>query len=70
MSSLVDTTAEHGIKKEETVHYLVDRWATFNVGRTVLTGLAAILSTWAAVERLKVSRFRVVSGAERLKGLR
>ena len=65
-TSLVDATAEHGIRKEETVHYLVDQWATANLVRSFLTGLAAILSTWAAVERLRVGKLRVMSGAERI----
>lgn len=48
----VDPMAEHGPRKDETPHYLVDRWATMNLGRTVLTGLAAVLGVWAAVDRL------------------
>ena len=66
-ASLVDASAEHGIRKEETAHYLVDYWATMNLGRTALTGLAAVLAMWASIERLKVGRFRVIRGAERVE---
>lgn len=47
--------------KEETVHYLVDQWATLNLGRTVLTGLSALLATWAAVARVQVHELQVFS---------
>ena len=46
----VDARAEHGPRKDETAHYLVDRWGTINLGRTVLTGLAGILAAWAVLE--------------------
>lgn len=58
---------EVGVKREETVHYLVDQWALWNLGRAVLTGTAAVLAAWAAVERLCIREFRVVaSGVERV----
>lgn len=38
-----------GSKSEDSVHQLVDRWATFNLGRTVLTGLSTLIATWAAI---------------------
>jgi hypothetical protein len=47
----VDPMAEHGPRKDETAHYLVDRWATVNLGRTVLMGMAAGLAAWAAVQK-------------------
>ncbi|KAK3723568.1 hypothetical protein LTR37_001820 [Vermiconidia calcicola] len=50
----------------ETVHYLVDRWATINLLRVAGTGVAAVMACWASVERLRVGGFRVVSGAERM----
>ena len=61
-ASITEEGAEVGVKQEETVHYLVDRWATMNLGRTVLTGISAMLATWAAVERVKIGRFRVSRG--------
>lgn len=59
---------EVGVQKEETVHYLVDRWATLNLGRSLLTGMAALLATWAAVERLAIREFRIMpSGVQRME---
>jgi hypothetical protein len=46
----VDAMAEHGPRKDETAHYLVDRWATVNLGRTLLLGLASGLAAWAACQ--------------------
>lgn len=65
-SSSAKANQEVSVKKEETVHYLVDQWATMNLGRTVLTGVAAVLATWAAVEKLMIREFRVGSGVERM----
>ncbi len=45
----VDPLAEHGPRKDETVHFLVDKWGTVNLGRTVIMGLAAGCAAWAAV---------------------
>lgn len=42
-----DAAVEVKEKREETVHWLVDHWATMNLGRTLLTGTAAVLATWA-----------------------
>ncbi|KAI6798967.1 hypothetical protein KC332_g14462 [Hortaea werneckii] len=67
-ASLTDAAAEVGIAQEETVHQLVDRWATMNLGRTLLTGIAALTATWAAVDRLEVvpAAARLAGGADRL----
>ena len=46
----IDPMAEHGPRKDETAHFLVDRWATVNLGRTVLMGLASALAAWAACQ--------------------
>ena len=57
---------ERGVRKEETVHYLVDRWATLNLGRVLLTSLSAVLATWAAVGRWQIRELRVgVEGVQR-----
>ncbi|KAK4552475.1 hypothetical protein LTR86_010318 [Recurvomyces mirabilis] len=53
-ASLTDTAIESGVAKEETTHALVDKWATVNLGRTVLSALAALTATWAAVDRLEI----------------
>ncbi|KAI7160800.1 hypothetical protein KC349_g3296 [Hortaea werneckii] len=67
-ASLTDVAAEAGVAQEETVHQLVDRWATMNLGRTLLTGIAAIAATWAAVDRLEVvpAAARLAGGADRM----
>ncbi|RMY34874.1 hypothetical protein D0866_04988, partial [Hortaea werneckii] len=67
-ASLTDAAAEAGVAQEETVHQLVDRWATMNLGRTLLTGIAAIAATWAAVDRLEVvpAAARLAGGADRM----
>ncbi|KAK5173869.1 uncharacterized protein LTR77_002550 [Saxophila tyrrhenica] len=39
---------EAEMKREDTTHYLVDRWAVVNLGRSVLSGAAAVLATLAA----------------------
>lgn len=36
--------------REQTTHWLVDRWATVNLGRAVLSGVAAVAAIWAGVE--------------------
>lgn len=61
----LQTGDEAGVKREESVHYLVDQWATFNLGRSVLTGLTAVLATWAAVEKLVIREIRVGDGVVR-----
>ncbi|KAK3669698.1 hypothetical protein LTR78_010450 [Recurvomyces mirabilis] len=67
-ASLTDTAIESGVAKEETTHALVDKWATVNLGRTVLSTLAAVTATWAAVDRLEVvpAAVRLGGGAGRM----
>ncbi|TKA78213.1 hypothetical protein B0A55_03771 [Friedmanniomyces simplex] len=67
-TSLTDTVAESGMAKEETTHVLVDRWATVNLGRTLLSFVAAVAATWAAVDRLEVvpAVGKLVGGADRM----
>ncbi|KAK0260572.1 hypothetical protein B0A54_15041 [Friedmanniomyces endolithicus] len=67
-TSLTDTAAESGIAKEETTHVLVDRWATLNLGRSLLCCVAALSATWAAVDRLEVvpAVGKIVGGANRM----
>jgi len=67
-TSVTDTAAEAGVAQEDTVHSLVDRWATMNLGRTVLTGLAALTATWAAVDRMEVlpATAKLATGANRM----
>ena len=67
-ASLTDTAIESEVAKEETTHALVDKWATLNLGRTVLSALAAVTATWAAVDRLEIvpAVARLGSGAGRM----
>ena len=60
------TTAEVEVKQEQTTHWLVDRWATVNLGRAVLCTLAAGSAIWAGVSGVGIAGVRVVSGVERM----
>ncbi|KAK4548624.1 hypothetical protein LTR36_009534 [Oleoguttula mirabilis] len=67
-ASLTDTAAEAGVRQEDTVHQLVDKWATVNLGRTILTGIAALTATWAAVDKLDIvpATIKLAGGAGRM----
>ncbi|KAK0939727.1 hypothetical protein LTR29_008721 [Friedmanniomyces endolithicus] len=67
-TSLTDTAAESSLAEEETTHVLVDRWATLNLGRSLLCCVAALSATWAAVDRLEVvpAVGKIVEGADRM----
>jgi hypothetical protein len=65
-ASLTDTAAEAGVGKEETTHFLVDRWATVNLGRSVITGVAAVCATVAAVGHYGSVGFEMKMGAGRM----
>ncbi|KAF2637157.1 hypothetical protein P280DRAFT_458251 [Massarina eburnea CBS 473.64] len=62
--SLEDKAVEAGVGKEETVHALIDRWALVNVVRAGITGVGAVLTVWAALDRRVVRGFG--GGVERL----
>jgi hypothetical protein len=64
-----DKTAELGVAKEETVHALLDKWATLNLVRALVIGVGSALATWAAVSKLEIVAFSEAglrSGANRL----
>ncbi|KAK7545379.1 hypothetical protein IWX49DRAFT_566600 [Phyllosticta citricarpa] len=46
-------------KRNDTVHALVDWWATANLGRAGLTLVAAFAGAWATMGRVDVVRYRV-----------
>jgi hypothetical protein len=48
-TAITDMAAEAGIAQEETAHVLVDRWATRNLGRALITAICAISATWATL---------------------
>lgn len=51
MASKEDQHASSDITTQdfESVHLLVDQWATLNLGRTLVASLAAGMATWAAI---------------------
>lgn len=57
---------EVGFDYEHTTHWLVDRWATVNLGRAVMSAVAAGMAIWAGVEGVKMAGVRVVSGGARM----
>jgi hypothetical protein len=68
-TSLEDTAAEAGVRRAETVHSLVDTWATLNLVRAIITGVAAVTATWASLNSVEVIGFdkiQLVSGANRI----
>lgn len=66
-TSLFGTPGE-GRASNQSVHELVDRWATVNLGRALLSGIGAVLAVWAAVDRVEVvgASLGSRSGADRL----
>ena len=58
------TAAEVDVEQEQTTHWLVDRWATINLGRAVMCTLAAGSAIWAGVSGVGIAGVRVVSGVE------
>lgn len=68
-TSLEDSAAESGVAKEETVHSLVDRWATLNLGGAALTLAGTLTALWAAVDKYDVIGLADISfktGANRI----
>jgi hypothetical protein len=63
------TMAEESVSSEESVHVLVDRWASLNVVRSILLLSSAALGAWASLsptEVLGIDRVEILSGANRL----
>ncbi|PIB01393.1 hypothetical protein CB0940_00302 [Cercospora beticola] len=57
-----------GVKREESVHGLVDTWASVNFGRAVVSFVASAAAIWAAVERPGVvpASATLATGANRM----
>jgi len=53
-TALSDIEAEAGVSQEETVHALVDKWATLNLGRAFMVGVAAFSAVWATLSKVEV----------------
>jgi hypothetical protein len=68
-TSITDASAEAGISKEDTVHALVDKWASLNLVRAVISGAAALTAMWATlnpVEVVAASGVTFATGANRI----
>lgn len=67
-ADLSDTAVEKGVRKEETVHALLDWWATLNFGRAMITLVGAVAMVWGVVDRYEVvsAGVKFGSGANRL----
>ncbi|KAF2692025.1 hypothetical protein K458DRAFT_354231 [Lentithecium fluviatile CBS 122367] len=48
--SLADKDIEAGVAADETVHALLDVWATRNLARAAITGLGVVFAVWAALD--------------------
>jgi len=68
--SLTSSTAgEVGVAKEDTVHALADRWASFNFVRALISATSAALGAWAALQSTEVvgiASLGMKTGADRL----
>jgi hypothetical protein len=67
--ALEDRTAEKGVKREETTHVLIDRWATLNLARAGIIALASAFGVWAALDSREAFTFGKIalsSGANRM----
>lgn len=67
-ASITDASAEAGVSKEETTHSLVEKWAAQSFGRFVISAVAAVAATWAAIDRAEVvpATARLATGANRM----
>ena len=57
--------SEAGQKQEHTVHWLVDRWGTVNLGRAVIAAMAAGTAVWGAVGGVRIGGVVVGRGVGR-----
>ncbi|KAF2652003.1 hypothetical protein K491DRAFT_695991 [Lophiostoma macrostomum CBS 122681] len=48
-TALEDKAAEAGVSREETVHALIDKWATLNLARALLVGAGSVAAAAAVV---------------------
>ncbi|KAF2503208.1 hypothetical protein BU16DRAFT_521802 [Lophium mytilinum] len=68
-TELTDKTAEAGVAKEETVNGLLDKWATLNFIRAIISGTSSVLACIAVLDRVDVvgfSEIGLATGADRL----
>lgn len=68
-ASITDAAAEAGVAKDETVHALVDKWATLNFIRSFLPLIGSICAAYATADKYDViglSSLSLSSGANRM----
>lgn len=67
-TEITDKAAEAGVAREETVHALIDSWATWNMGRALITAVGSVCVTIAALDKLEYFGAKVAlkTGADRL----
>lgn len=67
-ASLTDTAVESGVAQGETAHELLDKWATLNLGRSLLPLLGTLVAGWAIVDKFEVLGLGAVlkTGANRM----
>lgn len=53
-ASLTDTAVESGVAEGETAHSLLDKWATLNLGRSLLPLMGTLAAGWAIVDKYEV----------------
>jgi len=64
-----EQSKEVQVRRDDSTHQLVDRWASLNVVRGMLTLASAMVGAWAslgAVEVVGVAAFEFVTGANRM----
>ena len=50
----IEAEESAGLRKEETVHALVDKWASLNLIRSGIIMAASLSAIWASLESLEV----------------
>jgi hypothetical protein len=67
-ASLTDTAVESGVAQGETAHELLDKWATLNLGRSLLPLISTLVAGWAIVDKFEVLGLGAVlkTGANRM----
>ena len=68
-TEITDKAAEAGATQEETVHALIDMWATLNLGQAIITGIGSLCALWATLDKIDIVKFQDVgltSGADRM----
>ena len=62
-ASDTDEVTKTSQPREDNVHWLVDRWATVNIGRGLMAGVAAACAIWAGVGGIRVAGVEVLAEA-------